>query len=156
MGEITIASKKLLKGVLSPGGKLRIIHRIERVFCCATDRTVRVIDDLSVGRKENVPDGCEFVQGNILDESLLKKAVSGIDHICHEAARVTIRGSVDRFVEDAETNLMGSLKLIQAAAGQGVRRFVYASSMASEPSGNNRASGLPLFCPQAFISQDLP
>src|SRR5437879_1166549 len=91
---------------------------------------VRVIDDLSVGRKENVPAGCEFLQGSILDESLLKKAVRGMDHICHEAARVTIRGSVDRFVEDAETNLMGTLKLIQAAAGQGIHRFIYASSMA--------------------------
>ena len=91
---------------------------------------VRVLDDLSVGRIENVPEGCEFLQGSITDDAAVANATSDIDFICHEAARVTIRGSVDRFFEDADTNLMGTLRLLEWAGKRRVRRFLYASSMA--------------------------
>lgn len=91
---------------------------------------VRVLDDLSVGRRENIPNGCEFIQGNLLDESVLQKATQNVTAIFHEAARVTIRGSVDQFDSDAEVNLMGTLRLLRHAGNAGVRRFVYASSMA--------------------------
>lgn len=91
---------------------------------------VRVLDDLSVGKPENVPADCEFVQGNILDRTVLDSAVQGVTHICHEAARVTIRGSLEKFYEDAETNLMGTLQLLKSAAKNKVHRFIYASSMA--------------------------
>lgn len=91
---------------------------------------VRIVDDLSVGKMENVPAGCEFVRGSIADDGVLEHATSDVQHICHEAARVTIRGSVDRFYEDAETNLMGTLRLLQWARKREVRRFLYASSMA--------------------------
>lgn len=91
---------------------------------------VRVLDDLSVGLRENVPAGCEFFCGSILDGNLVRAAISGADAVFHLAARVSIRGSVDRFVDDAETNLMGMLHLLRAASDAGVRRFVFASSMA--------------------------
>jgi len=91
---------------------------------------VRVLDDLSIGKRENIPPECEFIQGSVLDPAMLKKATKNIFAICHEAARVTIRGSVDKFCEDAETNLMGTLLLLKSAGSQGVRKFVYASSMA--------------------------
>lgn len=91
---------------------------------------VRVLDDLSVGKRENVPADCEFVQGNILDRTVLDSAIQGVTHICHEAARVTIRGSLEKFYEDAETNLMGTLQLLKSAAKNKVHRFIYASSMA--------------------------
>jgi UDP-glucose 4-epimerase len=91
---------------------------------------VRVLDDLSVGKRENIPPDCEFIQGSILDADAVNSAVDGVTHICHDAARVTIRGSVEKFYEDAETNLMGTLMLLKAASNHGVQRFVYASSMA--------------------------
>ena len=91
---------------------------------------VRVLDDLSVGRAENIPKKCEFIHGNLLDEAVLQKATRNVRAIFHEAARVTIRGSVDQFDSDAETNLMGTLRLLKHAGNAGVRRFVYASSMA--------------------------
>jgi UDP-glucose 4-epimerase len=89
-----------------------------------------VLDDLSVGIRANVPPDCEFIQGNILDRTVLDSAVQGVTHICHEAARVTIRGSIEKFYEDAETNLMGTLQLLKSAAKNKVQRFIYASSMA--------------------------
>jgi UDP-glucose 4-epimerase len=91
---------------------------------------VRVLDDLSVGTRQNVPAGCEFIQGTILDPAVVDSALQGVTHICHEAARVTIRGSVEKFYEDAETNLMGTLLLLKSAANLKVQRFIYASSMA--------------------------
>ncbi len=91
---------------------------------------VRVVDDLSIGLAENIPSGCEFFEGSILDQNLLRQATRGVSAICHEAARVTIRGSIERFYEDAETNLMGTLALLRAAGQNGVARFIYASSMA--------------------------
>ncbi len=90
----------------------------------------RALDDLSVGRRENVPPGCELVEGSVLDEGALRAALAGVDAVCHEAAHVSIRGSVERFCEDAETNLLGTLRVLRAAGRAGVRRFVTASSMA--------------------------
>lgn len=102
-------------------------------------RRVRVLDDLSVGRRENVPEGCELVVGSVLDEEALRASLDGVDAVCHEAARVSIRDSVERFVEDAETNLMGTLRLLRAAGRAGVRRFVMASSMAVYADAPERA-----------------
>src|SRR4249920_421587 len=84
---------------------------------------VRVLDDLSVGKRENVPSECEFIEGSILDSVVVNSAVQGVTHICHEAARVTIRGSMEKFYEDAETNLMGTLLLLKCAAKFKVQRF---------------------------------
>lgn len=91
---------------------------------------VRVLDDLSVGKRENVPSECEFIQGSILDPDAVNSALKGVTHICHNAARVTIRGSIEKFYEDAQTNLMGTLLLLKAASSHGIQRFIYASSMA--------------------------
>ncbi len=91
---------------------------------------VRVLDDLSVGKRDYIPSVCEFIEGTLLDQAIVDSAVEGVTHICHQAARVTIRGSVEKFYEDAETNLMGTLLLLKSAANHGVQRFVYASSMA--------------------------
>jgi UDP-glucose 4-epimerase len=91
---------------------------------------VRVLDDLSFGLQENIPGKCEFIRGSILDRATIQEATRDVEVIFHEAARVTIRGSIDHFYEDAETNLMGTLRLLQAAAGAGVKRIIHASSMA--------------------------
>ena len=79
---------------------------------------------------ENVPGECEFIHGSITDDSVVAAATEGVDAICHEAALVTIRGSVERFYEDADINLMGTIRLLRWAGKNKVRRFVYASSMA--------------------------
>jgi len=91
---------------------------------------VRALDDLSVGRRENVPAGCDLLVGSVLDDDALAVAMAGMDSVCHEAARVSVRGSLDSYVEDAEINLVGTLRTLRAAHRAGVRRFVFASSMA--------------------------
>jgi UDP-glucose 4-epimerase len=53
-----------------------------------------------------------------------------VEAVYHLAARVTIRGSVQGFVDDARVNLMGTLNLLEACSKSTVRRLVFASSMA--------------------------
>ncbi len=90
---------------------------------------VRVLDDLSTGDRRHVSSSAEFVEGSILSDARCREACSGADTVFHLAAKVTIRHSLETYCEDAETNLVGTLKLFRAAAAGGVRRFVFASSM---------------------------
>jgi UDP-glucose 4-epimerase len=93
-------------------------------------REVTVLDNLSVGTAERVPKAARLVVGDVRDEAACRDALRGVDSVIHLAARVTIRASLDGFVEDADVNLMGTLRLIGALHGMDVRRFVLASSMA--------------------------
>jgi UDP-glucose 4-epimerase len=61
---------------------------------------------------------------------LVREALAGVDVVFHLAARVTIRGSMDRYVDDADTNVMGTLSVLRACVGSGARKFILASSMA--------------------------
>ena len=91
---------------------------------------VTVLDDLSVGRRENVPGEARFIEGDIRDPASVDRALEDVDCVFHEAAIVTIRGSVGKFRTDADVNLMGTLNLLERLEGRGVRRAVLASSMA--------------------------
>jgi UDP-glucose 4-epimerase len=103
-------------------------HLVERL--AQEGLQVRVLDDLSVGKRENVPKGADFVLGDVRDPDTVSVAVSGRDAVFHLAARVSIRASVAGFYEDAGTNLMGTLNVLRACASQGVKKLIYASSMA--------------------------
>lgn len=92
--------------------------------------SVSVIDNLYMGKRQNVPAEARFFEGDILDASCLARAMEGVDRVVHLAARVAIRDSVDHFFEDARTNLMGTLQVLHHCGKRGVKRFVLASSMA--------------------------
>lgn len=96
----------------------------------AQGRGVTILDNLSVGRREGVPEGARFVYGDLRDETAVAEALRGADAVFHLAAQVTIRGSFDRFYEDLDTNVMGTARLLQATDPRAVRWFVLASSMA--------------------------
>ncbi len=91
---------------------------------------VRVLDNLSMGKRENVPDGAQLIVGDVRDPDTVRKTIAGVDVLFHLAAVVSIRMSVDEFYNDAEVNLLGTLNLLQACAERGIGKFVYASSMA--------------------------
>lgn len=91
---------------------------------------VRALDNLSVGKRENVPDGAELVEGDVRSADDVRGSLKGVDIVFHEAARVSIRTSIKEFYDDAETNLMGTLNLLRCLPGTDVRKLVYASSMA--------------------------
>jgi len=91
---------------------------------------VTVLDNLSVGRREVVPEGARFVHGDLRDEAAVTDALRDVDCVFHLAAQVTIRDSFNRFYEDLDTNVMGTAQLLRALDPAKVKWFTLASSMA--------------------------
>ncbi len=94
---------------------------------------VAVVDDLSTGHKRNLESllpAITFYEGDIRDAKLLAKAAAGVEVVFHEAAVVSVPLSVERPVESAEVNEIGTLQVLEAARRQGCRRVVLASSSA--------------------------
>jgi len=94
---------------------------------------VRVLDDFSTGKRENLIFDKKFpfleiVEGDIREFSTCQKAVKGIEYVFHQAALP----SVQRSIEDPETsnavNVGGTLNILLAAKETGVKRVIYASS----------------------------
>ncbi len=91
---------------------------------------VTILDNLSVGKKENVPDKATLVEGDINDLKTVRKLTTNCDIIFHQAAMVSIRSSLEKCYDDAQTNLMGTLNMLRACEKSNVKKFVFASSMA--------------------------
>jgi UDP-glucose 4-epimerase len=91
--------------------------------------SVTVLDDLSTGRRENVPDGAELVEMDIRsDEVEALFAERRFEVLNHHAAQVDVRKSVADPVFDASVNVLGLLNLLEAARRTGVRRVLNISS----------------------------
>jgi UDP-glucose 4-epimerase len=90
---------------------------------------VSVVDDLSHGRREAVPEGAAL---HVLDvrapELHALCAELRPDAILHLAAQMDVRRSMADPLFDASVNVLGTVNLLQAASGAGARRFVFASS----------------------------
>lgn len=89
---------------------------------------VRILDDLSTGFAENVPDQAELVKGDVADVEIVRRAVAGVDQVVHHAAHRAVQKSVDDPIATDRANTHGTLVLLKSAADAGARRFVYASS----------------------------
>ncbi len=92
---------------------------------------VRVLDDLSTGRQENLAEvegDVEFVKGSICDAPLLREVLEGARYVFHQAALASVQRSVDNPVATNRANVEGTLRLLNAARDCGVGRVVYASS----------------------------
>ena len=92
---------------------------------------VLVIDNLSIGRAENVPAPAVLLVGDILDSAVAEE-VASCDAVFHLAARVAIRSSFEFVVEDTTANVVGTANILRGAVATGskVKKFVLASSMA--------------------------
>lgn len=97
--------------------------------------SVVVLDDLSGGYEGNVPPGADFVRASILDEAALRSAVRGCSLVFHEAALVSVPQSVSEPERCSQINMVGTQRVLSAAAEAGVRRVVFAASAAAY--GNN-------------------
>jgi UDP-glucose 4-epimerase len=103
---------------------------------------VVVVDNLSTGRREKVPDGARFVEADVAEadlEPVLRE--EKIEAVSHHAAQIDVRHSVSDPLDDARSNVLGSLKLFEACRRAGVRRVLFASTggaLYGEPEG-----GLP-------------
>ncbi len=120
---------ELFKKALVTGGAGFIgSHIVKRLL--ARGMEVKVLDDLSMGKSVNVPAEAEFLNGSILDDMVVESALKGVDVVFHNAARVSIRGSFSGICDDATVNVLGTVKLLDAAGRAGIKKFIYASSMA--------------------------
>lgn len=89
---------------------------------------VHVLDDLSLGKKKNVPSGAIFREGNILDARLLADVLEGASVVFHQAALPSVPRSVEDPLASHDANATGTLRVIDAARRAGVQKVVYAAS----------------------------
>jgi UDP-glucose 4-epimerase len=93
--------------------------------------TVRILDDFSSGRRENL-DGLrgrlDVIEGSIVDAEVVKRAVQGVEVIFHEAAIPSVPRSIDDPRPTMLANVQGTTTVLDVARRSGVRRLVYAAS----------------------------
>lgn len=92
---------------------------------------VRVLDDFSTGKRENLKsilDEIELIKGDIRDAELLRGAVRDIEIVLHQAALPSVARSLKDPLLTADVNINGTINVLTAARDSGVRRVVYASS----------------------------
>lgn len=101
----------------------------------ARGHSVTVLDDLSSGTMDNLKthkdkSSFQFIQGDIRDAGAVKRALAGVDAVIHEAAMISVPLSVKDPEFARSVNVDGTLTLLKASLGHGVKRFVFASSCA--------------------------
>ena len=111
--------------------------------------SVRILDDLSTGKRSNLPldnPRVELIVGNVADAALVARVAQGCRAVAHLAAVASVQASVDDPVRTHQSNFIGTLNICEAMREAGIRRVVFASSAAVY--GNN-GEGEP-------ISEDTP
>jgi len=90
---------------------------------------VVIIDNLALGFRKNIPDGAKFYHLDITDNSIAEVFErEKFDVVNHHAALMSVRYSVYNPVDDARTNILGSINLLEAAKNTGVKKFIFSSS----------------------------
>jgi nucleoside-diphosphate-sugar epimerase len=116
--------------VLVTGGAGFIGSNLVHALASAGE-TVRVLDDFSTGRAENlagVAGPVEAMEGDVRDQDHVRAAVAGVEVVYHLAALPSVARSVADPRASHSVNVEGTLNLLLAARDAGVRRLVYASS----------------------------
>ena len=91
---------------------------------------VAVLDNLITGYRCNLDPfpQVHFIEGDIREDTALARAMGGVEIVFHLAASVGNKRSIDCPVDDAEVNIIGTLKVLTAAVRAGVRKVVFSSS----------------------------
>lgn len=94
----------------------------------AEGHRVRIIDNLSTGKRERVPADAEFIETDFTDLEAIRPAFAGIDGVFHVGALPRIPLSIDQPIETMQANAMGTLNVLVAARDAKVKRVVYSAS----------------------------
>ena len=94
----------------------------------AKGHDVVVLDDLSSGYRQNVPEGVELHLGNVSNPDAVRTAANRCEVIFHLAASVGNTRSIEDPLHDSEVNLLGTLAVLEAARSAGIERVVLSSS----------------------------
>lgn len=111
---------------------------------------VRVVDNFSTGKKENIREflgnsNFELIDGDLTNLEIAKDAVKDIDFVLHQAAIPSVQRSVDDPLKSNNANINGTLNMLIASRDAKIKRFVYAAS--SSAYGDN---------PQLPKKEDMP
>lgn len=104
----------------------------------ADGHAVRILDDLSTGKRSNLPldnPRIELLQGDVADADLVRRAAQGCQAVVHLAAVASVQASVEDPVRTHQSNFIGTLNVCEAMREAGIKRVVFASSAAVY--GNN-------------------
>jgi UDP-glucose 4-epimerase len=119
--------------VLVTGGAGFIGSHIARA-CLSAGDAVRVLDDFSTGRRDNLADverDVDVIEGGVEDLAGVRAAVSGCEVVFHQAAVVSVPLSVQDPLRAHAVNALGTLHVLLAARDAGVRRVVFAGTCAA-------------------------
>jgi len=92
---------------------------------------VKVLDNFSTGRRENINDflsHIELIEGDIRSYHTVRQAVQGVEIILHQAALPSVPRSINDPITTNDVNVIGTLNLLDAAKDLKVRKFIFASS----------------------------
>lgn len=129
-----------LKNINFPSGTLFLVTGGAGFIGCnlsewllSNGYNVRIIDDLSTGKQENIDYLknkyiFEFIKGSICNFDICMKVCEGVDYVLHQAAWGSVPRSMKMPLIYDEINSHGTLNMMQAAYEAGVKKFVYASS----------------------------
>jgi UDP-glucose 4-epimerase len=102
---------------------------------------VRVVDDLSSGRLENLPrervgdpgsgTAIELHRADVAERQAVRTALRGASGVFHEAAQVSVPASMRDPEKSYRVNVMGTLNVLEAARAEGVGKVVFAASSAA-------------------------
>ncbi len=114
--------------VLVTGGAGFIASHVAEAYLAKGDR-VWIVDNLSSGRRENLPAGAEFVEMDVTDPGVGDLVRDeGFDLINLHAAQIDVRVSVNDPIKDATINALGLLNIAEAAREAGTKRIIFVSS----------------------------
>jgi UDP-N-acetylglucosamine/UDP-N-acetylgalactosamine 4-epimerase len=122
------------KNILITGGAGFIGSNILETLLKKGAKSVRILDNLVTGKMENIKflldmyNNLEFMYGDISNLESCRKAVKGMDVICHQAALGSVPRSIKDPLQSHISNVNGFLNILIAAKEEGIKRIVYASS----------------------------
>jgi UDP-N-acetylglucosamine 4-epimerase len=132
MSAIDLLQKNLqsapLRWLVTGGAGFIGSHVVEKLL--ALGQRVRILDDLSFGKRANLQNGAEFHEGSVGDPAACARAVAEVDRIIHLAALGSVPLSLDKPELCHASNVTGTLNIFLAAHNAGIRHVAYASSSA--------------------------
>jgi UDP-glucose 4-epimerase len=127
--QTAIQELRQIMRILITGGAGFIGSTIAESYVSA-GHEVAVIDNLSTGRRENVPPGVLFYLGDITAAAEVERVFADFrpEVVSHHAAQMDIRRSLREPLFDASVNILGSLSVLEMCVKFGVKKFIFASS----------------------------